>query len=79
MPKSSAHPPSFEKALAELETIVQSMEEGKLTLEDSLAAYRRGVELLRQCQGTLTAAEHQVQSLEAQLAASAEPVGNGPA
>ena len=38
-------PESFEVALAELEKIVASMESGKLTLEQSLAAHKRGLEL----------------------------------
>src|SRR5512146_2775292 len=36
----------FEAAMAELEQIVSDMEAGKLSLEDSLAAYKRGAELL---------------------------------
>ena len=58
-------PPSFEAALAELESIVQGMESGKLSLEDSLAAYQRGAMLLKHCQGALAAAEQKIQSLEA--------------
>ena len=58
-------PPSFEAALAELESIVQGMETGKLSLEESLAAYQRGAALLKHCQGALTAAEQKIQVLEA--------------
>jgi exodeoxyribonuclease VII small subunit len=58
-------PPSFEAALAELESIVQAMESGKLSLEESLAAYQRGVLLLKHCQGALAAAEQKIQVLEA--------------
>lgn len=58
-------PVSFEAALAELESIVQGMESGKLSLEDSLAAYQRGAALLKHCQGALTAAEQKIQVLEA--------------
>ena len=58
-------PPSFEAALAELESIVQGMETGKLSLEESLAAYQRGTVLLKHCQGALTAAEQKIQVLEA--------------
>jgi exodeoxyribonuclease VII small subunit len=47
----------FEAALAELEQIVQNMEGGRLPLEESLAAYRRGSELLRHCQQQLSDAE----------------------
>ena len=58
-------PESFEAALAELESIVQGMETGKLSLEESLAAYQRGAALLRHCQGSLAAAEQKIQVLEA--------------
>ncbi len=58
-------PPSFEAALAELESIVQGMETGKLSLEESLAAYQRGATLLKHCQGALAAAEQKIQVLEA--------------
>ena len=54
----------FEAALAELEQIVQSMEGGRMPLEESLAAYRRGSELLKHCQQQLGDAERQVQILE---------------
>lgn len=54
----------FEAALAELEAIVQNMEDGKLSLEDALADYRRGADLLRRCQFLLGDAEQQIQVLE---------------
>jgi exodeoxyribonuclease VII small subunit len=57
-------PPSFESALQELESIVQAMEAGNAPLEESLAAYERGVALLRQCQETLSTAEKKLQVLE---------------
>lgn len=56
--------PSFEEALAELETIVARMESGKLTLEQSLEAHRRGIELAQHCQSVLTRAQQQVKVLE---------------
>lgn len=56
--------PSFEAALAELESIVQNMESGKLSLEESLAAYQRGAALLKHCQAALSAAEQKIQVLE---------------
>lgn len=55
---------TFEAALQELESIVQSMESGAAPLEESLAGYARGIALLRQCQDTLAAAEKKVQMLE---------------
>lgn len=58
-------PKSFEAALAELEAIVQGMEAGKLSLEESLAAYQRGAVLLKFCQNALAVAEQKIQVLEA--------------
>ncbi|MBK8400531.1 MAG: exodeoxyribonuclease VII small subunit [Propionivibrio sp.] len=54
----------FEVALAELEKIVQNMEGGLLPLEESIAAYRRGCELLNHCQQQLIDAERKIQVLE---------------
>ena len=56
--------PGFETAMAELEQVVAAMESGKLSLEDSLAAYKRGAELLQQCRGRLEDAQQQVRVLE---------------
>ena len=55
---------SFESALDELEKIVASMEAGQLPLEQSLAAYKRGAELLKFCQSALQDAQQQVKILE---------------
>jgi exodeoxyribonuclease VII small subunit len=60
----SQPPQSLEAALAELEKIVSSMEEGELPLERSLAAYKRGAELLKYCQTALQDAQQQVKVLE---------------
>lgn len=56
---------TFEAALAELESIVASMEAGQLPLEQSLAAYKRGAELLKYCQSALAEVQQQVRILEA--------------
>lgn len=56
--------PTFETALAELENIVASMEAGQMPLEQSLAAYKRGAELLKFCQAALQDAQQQVKVLE---------------
>jgi exodeoxyribonuclease VII small subunit len=53
----------FEAALKELEALVQRMETGSLTLEESLAAFERGVHLTRECQRALAAAELRVKAL----------------
>lgn len=63
-PAASQSQPTFESALQELEGIVQAMESGNAPLDESLAAYERGVALLRQCQETLNAAEKKLQILE---------------
>lgn len=54
----------FEAAVAELEDIVASMEGGKLELEASIAAYRRGMALMKHCQAQLADAEQQIRVLE---------------
>ena len=53
----------FEAALAELETLVAKMESGSLSLEESLAAFERGVKLTRQCESALRSAELRVKAL----------------
>jgi exodeoxyribonuclease VII small subunit len=66
MPKAHSKdaPASFEAALAELESIVQTMEQGNAPLEASLAAYERGAALLRHCQEALSRAEQKIRLLE---------------
>jgi len=64
MAAKSGKTQSFEAALAELEQVVADMESGKLTLEDSLAAYKRGAELLSFCRSRLDDAQQQVRVLE---------------
>lgn len=58
-------PQTFETALAELEGIVAAMEAGQMPLEQSLASYKRGTELLQFCQQALQDAQQQVRVLEA--------------
>ena len=64
MSETAEFPPSFEAALAELEALVTRMESGELPLAESLAAYKRGAELLAHCQAALKDAQQQVQVLE---------------
>jgi len=58
---------TFEKALAELEKIVSRMESGELSLEQALAAHKRGLELARLCQQRLESAQQQVKVLEGEV------------
>jgi exodeoxyribonuclease VII small subunit len=53
----------FESAIAELETIVKTLEEGDLALEKSLALFERGVQLSRFCHAKLEEAERRVEIL----------------
>lgn len=56
-------PVNFEKALAELETLVEEMEQGNLSLEDSLKRFEKGITLTSDCQQALQSAELKVQEL----------------
>jgi exodeoxyribonuclease VII small subunit len=66
MPTPPASPDSisFEKALEELDALVARMEDGRLPLEESLAAYQRGAELIRFCESKLTDAQARIAILE---------------
>jgi exodeoxyribonuclease VII small subunit len=65
MKSASPKPPaSFEAALQELERLVQTLEGGGATLEDSLKAYERGTVLLKHCQETLAQAEQKIRILD---------------
>lgn len=55
--------PDFEKSLEELETLVEKLESGDLSLDDSLKQFKRGVELTRHCQGVLEKAQQTVEKL----------------
>ena len=61
-PESGAAP-DFEKALAELENIVSTLEKGDLSLEAALKHFERGISLTRQCQTALKEAELKVEKL----------------
>ena len=61
----------FEAALGDLEQIVEQLEQGELSLEDSMRAYERGVKLGRVCQQALDGAEQRMQVLAGKDADSA--------
>lgn len=61
--ESSTSVADFEKALNELEDLVRKLEQGELSLEQSLTAFERGVKLTRECQTALRNAEQRVQQL----------------
>jgi exodeoxyribonuclease VII small subunit len=61
--RQSRKTPDFEAALAELEALVEKMEQGDLSLDESLKQFERGVQLTRSCQKALQEAEQKVQLL----------------
>lgn len=65
---------SFEDSLAELEALVERMESGELSLDESIQAFERGTTLTQQCQQALAAAEQRVEILSAKsVDAKTEP------
>jgi exodeoxyribonuclease VII small subunit len=65
--------PSFEQSLKKLETIVEQLEKGDLTLEDSLKLFEEGVGLSAACKKELDAAEGKVEILVKQRDGSSKP------
>ena len=63
MAKQPNPPLGVEQALKELEELVARMEQGELTLEESLECFERGIELTRACQRTIKEAEQKVEQL----------------
>ncbi|WP_241087431.1 exodeoxyribonuclease VII small subunit [Candidatus Vondammii sp. HM_W22] len=75
MPKKEQNAPSFEEALTELETLAETLEQGDLSLEESLKSFERGVELTRTCQQALKEAEQKIQVLsDRRVSAGLEPL-----
>ena len=71
--------PTFESALAELEAIVAAMERAELPLKESLAAYKRGAELVAYCQSVLKDAQQEVAVLEQGVLKAFAPDNDGDA
>lgn len=80
MTKKDSQQLKFEAAIEDLERVVEQLESGDLSLEDSLAAFEKGVGLVRYCNQKLTEVEKKVELLvkdkEGQLQLKA--FGNGP-
>lgn len=75
MSRKKSESPSFEESLGELEALVERMESGDLSLEESLSAFERGIALTRSCQQALQAAEQRVEILTARTPdATTEPL-----
>jgi exodeoxyribonuclease VII small subunit len=60
---AQAQPARFDEALGELEKLVETLEQGDLSLEDSLSHFERGIGLARECRESLHGAEQQVRML----------------
>ena len=71
--EKSKEPPAFEDALEELEAIVERMEDGEPSLEESLKLFERGMGLTRHCQKALDGAEQRIRT----FAESESPPANG--
>jgi exodeoxyribonuclease VII small subunit len=69
----------FESAIAELEKIVKTLEEGDLALERSLELYERGVQLSRFCHARIEEAEHRIEILNDRGQVKPAPAGFGQA
>ena len=63
--KKSAAPKSFEEAVQRLEAITQAMQSSDMPLEEALAAYQEGNELVQYCQNKLAEVEQKLQVLDA--------------
>lgn len=64
MAKPAKQPASFDEALNQLETLIQTMERGELSLEEALTSYKQGIELMRLCQTKLADVEQQLKILD---------------
>ena len=63
MSKETEAGPDFEKTLAELEILIENLEQGDLSLDQSLTGFKKGIELTKQCQAALDNAQQTVELL----------------
>ena len=73
MPETPAGPADlrFEEAIAELESIIEQIDEGKIGLEEAMVAHRRGRALVARCRSVLDAVEQELESTETDSPADA--------
>jgi exodeoxyribonuclease VII small subunit len=69
---------TFEQALEKLEEIVSAIESGQIGLEESIAKYAEGIELIKHCRGVLDAAEKKIQLLTSTQEGTLAPGGELP-
>lgn len=77
--KTEKKSPSFEKALARLEEIVEKLDSGNLPLSDSLALFKEGTQLANLCRSLLAQAEREVKEALAEVDAAAPQTANAEA
>lgn len=77
MAKAREKQPSFEEAIAELESITDRIEAGEIPLAQCLSQYERGMKLIKRCQSLLGAAERRVTELTASSEGEVAESGNG--
>lgn len=66
--------PTFKEAVEELEKITERLESGELELEESIAGFERGVELIKYCQRKLDSAQAKVEALVSSMEGEVEAV-----
>ena len=64
---------TFEQAMAELEKIVTDVEQGKISLEDSIEKYENGMKLIQHCRAILEQAEKRIETISNKNQAAGEP------
>lgn len=67
MSTKKAKPLNFDESLTKLQDIVEKMEQGKISLEESLAHYEEGIKLIQHCHQTLNKAERKIHILSQKL------------
>jgi exodeoxyribonuclease VII small subunit len=73
VPKQKTTNIDFEKSLTKLETLVEKMEHGDLSLEQSLKSFEEGIKLTSECNKALTDAEQKVEILIKEQGFKTEP------
>jgi len=69
---------TFEQAMAELEKIVTDVEQGKISLEDSIEKYEKGMKLIQHCRVILEQAEKRIETISNQNQTTRESSEKGP-
>lgn len=71
--RAKAGAPDFETAVAQVEDLIDRIEQGEIGLEESVAAYEQGVKLIQRCRGILDTAEQKIIELTEQADSAEQP------